>query len=82
MITVAAILERSGRGRFAPVRIDIEGGEQELLAGPTSWLDRVDAIIAEFHPDPIDYPGAIRSIVARGLKSKIPAQPAPVHPPQ
>jgi len=68
MTTVAAILEKSGCARFALVKMDIEGGEQELLAGPTDWLDRVDAIIAEFHPDRIDYPGAIRSIAARGLK--------------
>lgn len=32
------------------LKMDIEGGEQEVLAGPAAWLDRVDCIVAELHP--------------------------------
>lgn len=39
------------------VKMDIEGGEQQLLSDNLSWLSRVRAIIAEFHPEIIDYPG-------------------------
>ena len=50
------------------VKMDIEGGEQALLAENVDWLRRVKAIIAEFHPDVIDYPGAIRSIEQQGFR--------------
>ncbi|WP_026734485.1 FkbM family methyltransferase [Fischerella sp. PCC 9605] len=44
------------------VKLDIEGGEQQLLSGNLSWLKRVKAIIAEFHPEVVDYPGLIKTI--------------------
>jgi FkbM family methyltransferase len=66
MDTVLALLPE-GR-RVDLLKLDIEGGEQELLTGgDLAWLDRVDAIIAEFHPLVVDSPGLIRSLVARGF---------------
>jgi FkbM family methyltransferase len=44
------------------LKLDIEGGEQELLSGDLTWLKRVGSIIAEFHPEVIDYPGCIRAL--------------------
>ena len=38
MISVATIIERFAMTRFALIKIDIEGGEQELFDGPTGWL--------------------------------------------
>ena len=50
------------------LKLDIEGGEQLLLTtGDLRWLDRVDAIIAELHPDVVDYAGLIQVLVDRGF---------------
>ena len=38
------------------VKMDIEGGEERLLQGDISWLDRVDSIITEFHPGLVVHP--------------------------
>jgi len=37
------------------MKIDIEGGEQDLLTSNTGWLRRVSALIIEFHPNLVDY---------------------------
>ena len=50
------------------VKIDIEGGEQQLLAENLSWLTRTKAMIVEFHPDRIDYPGLIKIIEQQGFR--------------
>jgi FkbM family methyltransferase len=55
-------------GRIDLLKIDIEGGEQELLGSNFEWLQRVDAIIAEFHPDCVDYPGLVAKLQERGFR--------------
>jgi FkbM family methyltransferase len=66
MDTVLGLLPE-GR-RVDLLKLDIEGGEQELLTGgDLGWLDRVDAIIAEFHPLVVDYPGLVGRLVAHGF---------------
>lgn len=51
------------------VKMDIEGGEEPLLLeGDTSWIDRVRSFIVEFHPDAIDRPRLIRSLIDRGFR--------------
>jgi FkbM family methyltransferase len=50
------------------LKIDIEGGEQELLTRNTEWLSAVDAIIAEFHPDRVDYSGLIQGLIRKGFR--------------
>src|SRR5262245_138642 len=57
------------------VKMDIEGGEGPLLQENLAWLGRVRSLIAEFHPDVIDYPAAIRSIESQGFRY-IPAHSA------
>jgi len=54
------------------VKMDIEGGEQQLLSGDLAWLSRTKSMIVEFHPCLVDYPGLIKVIEAQGL-SYIPA---------
>lgn len=50
------------------LKLDIEGGEEELLtSGDLAWLERVDAIIAEFHPGMVDYQGLIQVLVSHGF---------------
>jgi FkbM family methyltransferase len=47
------------------VKMDIEGGEAALLQEAPEWLNRVDALIAEFHPTLVDYPGLVRELEER-----------------
>ncbi|MBV9357984.1 MAG: hypothetical protein JO023_20935, partial [Chloroflexi bacterium] len=49
------------------VKMDIEGGEGPLLAEQADWLDDVLALVAEFHPDVVDYPGLVASLEQRGF---------------
>jgi len=72
MISVDTIIKKFAVTRFALVKIDIEGGEQELFDGPTAWLATVDAIIIEFHPANVDYPRLTRLLSSHGF-SYIPA---------
>jgi FkbM family methyltransferase len=67
MITVDTILEKSACPKLALVKIDIEGGEQQLFDGPMDWLDRTDAIIIEFHPTLVDHPKIIKAVAGRGF---------------
>lgn len=51
------------------LKLDIEGGEQDLLmADDVEWLTRVDAIIAEFHPEVVDIPRLITQLQRHGFE--------------
>lgn len=75
MISVNSILQKLLTPQLDLVKIDIEGGEQELFLGPTGWLDRTKAIIIEFHPDVVDYSRLTRLLEGRGF-DYIPANTA------
>lgn len=68
MISMDAIIQKFAVTKFALIKIDIEGGEQELFDGPTEWLARTDAIIIEFHPTIVDYPRLTRSVSSKGFR--------------
>jgi len=67
MITVDMILEKSKCRRLGLVKIDIEGGEQQLFEGSFNWLDYTNAMIIEFHLSPMDCSRIIKAIESRGL---------------
>lgn len=76
MVSMKTVLEKLPTGaQVDVVKMDIEGGEGPLLQGDLAWLGRVRSLIAEFHPDVIDYPAAIRSIEGQGFRY-IPAHSA------
>jgi FkbM family methyltransferase len=50
------------------VKLDIEGGEGPLLAENVGWLGRVRAVIAEFHPEVIDYRAVVQAIESQGFR--------------
>ena len=56
VVSMRYIIERFGLSEIDLVKLDIEGGEQDLLMGPREWLLQTRAIIAEFHPGVVDYP--------------------------
>jgi FkbM family methyltransferase len=68
MISVDTIIQRFAVTRFALIKIDIEGGEQELFDGPPEWLARTDAIIIEFHPTVVDYPRLTSLVSSNGFR--------------
>jgi len=68
MISVSAIFQKFAVTRFALIKIDIEGGEQELFDGPAEWLARADAIIIEFHPAIVDYPRLTSLVSSYGFR--------------
>jgi FkbM family methyltransferase len=68
MITVGTIIQKFAVTRFALIKIDIEGGEQELFDGPTEWLACTDAIIIEFHRMVVDYPRLTRLVRSNGFR--------------
>ena len=49
------------------MKMDIEGGEQDLLSSNTEWLSRIPVVLAEFHPDRVDYPGLIGKLESAGF---------------
>lgn len=69
MLSMQTLLQRLPDGAEVDlVKMDIEGGEGPLVAENVGWLRRVKAIIAELHPDLIDYQGVIRSIEQQGFR--------------
>ncbi len=68
MISMNTLCERHGLERIDVLKMDIEGGEQQLLSGQTGWLSRVRSMIAEFHPDVVDYAGCVARIQDAGLR--------------
>jgi len=69
VISMDTLLGRLPSGaQIDVVKMDIEGGEGPLLRENLAWLGRVRSLIAEFHPELIDYPAAIRSIESQGFR--------------
>lgn len=68
-ISLASVLALLPTNRRVDLlKLDIEGGEQALLtSGDLGWIDRVDAIIAEFHPEVVDYVGLVNGLAAKGF---------------
>jgi len=52
------------------LKLDIEGGEEQLFTGDLSWLHRFDCLLAEFHPDRADLERITRLIDTSGLRSR------------
>jgi FkbM family methyltransferase len=69
-VSMETVLEHLPEGaRVGLLKLDIEGGEQGLLTGgDLTWLERVDSIIAEFHPEVVDYPGLVQVLVGQGFE--------------
>jgi FkbM family methyltransferase len=68
MISMAKVLERLPEGAVDLLKMDIEGGEQALLDGELGWLHNIRAIIAEFHPLAVDYPGLTARLERQGFR--------------
>jgi FkbM family methyltransferase len=68
LLSIDSVLAASPTGRADLLKMDIEGGETAVLEGDTSWLERVDSLIVEFHPHVADYAALVRTIEAKGFR--------------
>lgn len=50
------------------MKIDIEGDEGALLTDNPTWLERVSALLVEFHGEQVDYPGLARGLERAGFR--------------
>jgi FkbM family methyltransferase len=48
-VTLDKVIHTHGLDRIDLLKMDIEGAEREVLADPSPWIDRVDALIVELH---------------------------------
>lgn len=68
VVTMPELIDVLG-ARVNLLKMDIEGGEQDLLTqGDLGWIDEIDAIIAEFHPTLVDYPQLTETLVNKGFR--------------
>jgi len=68
MVSMETLCASHALQRIDVLKMDIEGGEQQLLSGPIGWLSNVKSIVAEFHPDVIDYAACVSRIENAGLR--------------
>lgn len=68
IVSMPSLLARTLHGMADLVKIDIEGGEGSLLSDDISWVQRVGAMIVEFHPTLVDYPGLVERLKATGFR--------------
>jgi len=68
MVSMPTVLAQLDGRRVDMLKVDIEGGERELFAGDTGWLDRVNAIMIELHPTLVEPRAIVEAITARGFR--------------
>lgn len=69
VVSMATLFKEAGIGpRIDLLKVDIEGGEAELFSRNLDWLDNVQNIIVEFHPDIIDVVPITEAICSRGFR--------------
>lgn len=60
-VTIASLMADRCIGRISLLKIDIEGGELEVLRASSPWIELVDAIVVELHDR--FRPGCMRAFV-------------------
>lgn len=69
MVTVGSILHVGGfDGVVDLLKLDIEGGEEDLVRGDLQWLSCVRRIVAELHPAIVDTNCVIEAFKSSGLR--------------
>jgi FkbM family methyltransferase len=68
VIGVASLLDRFPSGTVDLVKMDIEGGEAELLGGDVGWLRQVKMLMVEWHDELADSAPLIRNVEGAGFR--------------
>lgn len=67
-VSMPSLMKATGLSCIDLLKIDIEGSEGALLSGAGDWLDRVGAIMIEFHPNVVDAPALAALLESRGFR--------------
>ena len=65
--TIPDLLDRAGFEQADLLKLDIQGGEEELLEHCEDWAPRVGAVIAEIHA-PLTVDGALAALAPYGFR--------------
>lgn len=68
VVGIRDLLSRFPEGRVDLVKMDIEGGEEDLLGHETNWLAAVKALMVEWHDDRADSRPLIRNVQVAGFR--------------
>jgi FkbM family methyltransferase len=68
VIGIAELVARFPSGRVDLVKMDVEGSERELLTPRSDWLDRVRALMIEWHDDVAPSEGMKQVLMERGFQ--------------
>ena len=67
-ITMEDVLRLVPAGKSIDLlKIDIEGGEVDVLSAPDRWIGSVKAIAAEFHPPVVDDAALVELLISKGF---------------
>lgn len=68
VVSVPSIMERLGPSpQRMLLKLDIEGGEQQVFAADVGWLDQIGCLLAELHPAVADVEQIVALIERSGL---------------
>lgn len=67
-ISMPSLMRACGLARIDLLKIDIEGGEGQLLSLENDWLECVGSIMIEFHPQVVDEPTLIALLQRKGFR--------------
>lgn len=70
MLSMPSVLSHLGDRRVDLLKLDIEGSEFGLLMDSPEWLDRVQHVVAELHPDAGDVEHLLAVLGRRGFRCR------------
>lgn len=70
-VTIDEIMNRFGMDRIEFLKCDIEGGEFDVFLRNNAFLDKVDRIAMELHPEKGDVDALRQALIERGFVPKI-----------
>ncbi len=70
VIGIRTLLGHFPEGKVDLVKMDIEGGEADLLGHDTDWLSSVNSLMVEWHDDRVESGPLIANVVAAGFIHK------------
>jgi FkbM family methyltransferase len=72
VVSVPTVLERLGPSpQRTLLKLDIEGGEEQLFGADVGWLDRVGCLLAELHPTVVDTERILALLERSGLAFRL-----------
>lgn len=67
MVSMATLIDEFGDKPIDLIKMDIEGGEEFLVSTNCEWMESINFVVTELHPELIDVDGVIAAFAQRGL---------------